>query len=155
MYAGIGQLTVFSHCNFNNPNFTQTFCNQVCTQNPHLASQHIMNPMESKSLSEHENTAHTHWTGHTFNICVVVALLSSGQTWRAGAGGAGGSAGMQHAACALWAPPAAHRGTHCLPGERSCTGVIQQRDCSPADSCTQRYHPHISTLVRGCKMCHT
>lgn len=116
-----------------------------------------MSPIESKMLSEHEDTVYTdtHWNIHTRNICVVVALLSSGQAWCAGAGGAGGSGGMQHATGALRAPPAARRGTHCLPGDSSCTGVIQQRDCSPADSCTQRYHPHISTMVRGCNMCHT
>lgn len=49
---------------------------------------------------------HAHWNRYTLNICVVVALLSSGQAWCAGAGGAGGAGGVQLATGALWVPPA-------------------------------------------------
>lgn len=94
---------------------------------------------------------------HTLNICVVVALLSSGQAWRAGAGGAGGSGGVQHATGALRAPAPPRRGPPAQrrpPWRKSWfAGVVQQRNCSPADAWSQRHRPHIPAMVRGCNTC--
>ena len=111
---------------------------------------------EARTQKKTDTRTHacTHTHTHTLNICVVVAVLPSGQAWRTGAGGAGGSGGVQHATGALRAPTAPWRGSpareSCLWGESSHAGVIQQRDCSPAAPCTQGYHPHIPTMVRGC-----
>lgn len=56
--------------------------------------------MSTLCTQTHKGT-HAETDTHTLNICVVVALLSSGQAWRTGAGGAGGSGGVQHATGAL------------------------------------------------------
>lgn len=116
----------------------------------HNESQREQEPVRALQT---DNKAHAHGNRHTLNICVVVALLSSGQAWCAGARGAGGAGGVQHAACALWAPPAPWRGPPTqsprLWGESACDGVVQQRNCSPSDARTQRYHPHLPTMVRG------
>lgn len=115
----------------------------------HNESQREQEPVQALQT---DNNAHAHGNRHTLNICVVVALLSSGQAWCAGARGAGGAGGVQHAACALWAPPAPWRGPPTqsprLWGESACDGVVQQRNHSQPDARTQRYHPHLPTMVR-------
>lgn len=114
-----------------------------------------MSPRESKSPCElyKQTITHMRTETDTLNICVVFALLSSGQAWCAGARGAGGAGGVQHAACTLWAPPAPWRGppTQSPPlcGESACDGAVQQRNRSPSDARIQRYHPHLPTMVRG------
>lgn len=48
--------------------------------------------MNNESYREHEYTVYTDTHTQALNICVVVvALISSGQGWRAGARGTGGS----------------------------------------------------------------
>lgn len=48
--------------------------------------------MNNESHREHEYTMYTDTHTQALNICVVVvALISSGQGWRAGARGTGGS----------------------------------------------------------------
>lgn len=81
---------------------------------------------------------------HTLDSCVVVTLLSSGQTRRAGTGGAAGSGGVRHEAGVLQAQAAP------WGGERAGHSAVQQRNCRPSHTCTQRHHPRSSTMVRGC-----
>lgn len=88
--------------------------------------------------------AHTHT--NTLNICAD-ALLSSGQAWGAGAGGAWGSGGVQHASGAVQAPPTPWW-RQPIRGERTHAGVVQQRDRRPFDACTQRHHPYLPPMVR-------
>lgn len=91
-----------------------------------------------------ECNTHTH--AHTSNICAV-ALLPSGQTRRAGVGGAGGSGGVQHASGSLRAAPTPGP-RQPIRGQRRRAGVVQPGDRRPADARAQRRHPHLPPLVR-------